>query len=146
MVGLFTIFKLDSLEMPLFDNKQKGNFKLCVRDVGLLAGQLEDADLEYLEEPLTIQKNILLENCVADILVKRGLRMYYMEEGKHSFFVSTHDNRKIGLCFDDPKALRYMNQLVLQDQLDVAYDLIVEPTYKDKDGMHIPLYTLMFVE
>lgn len=143
---LFTIFKLDSLEMPLFDNKQKGNFKLCVRDVGLLAGQLEDADLEYLEEPLTIQKNILLENCVADILVKRGLRMYYMEEGKHSFFVSTHDNRKIGLCFDDPKALRYMNQLVLQDQLDVAYDLIVEPTYKDKDGMHIPLYTLMFVE
>ena len=83
---------------------------------------------------------------MADILVKRGLRMYYMEEGKHSFFVSTHDNRKIGLCFDDPKALRYMNQLVLQDQLDVAYDLIVEPTYKDKDGMHIPLYTLMFVE
>lgn len=143
---LFTIFKVDNLDMPLIDNHQKGNFKLCVRDIGLLAGQCEDSDLEYLNEPLTIQKNILLENSVADALVKRGLRMYYMEEGKNMFFVVTNKDRKIGISFDDSSALRYMNRLVLHGQLDCAYDLVVEPTVKDKNGIHIPLYNLMFVE
>jgi len=143
---LFTIFKVDNLDMPLIDNHQKGNFKLCVRDIGLLAGQCEDSDLEYLNEPLTIQKNILLENSVADALVKRGLRMYYMEEGKNMFFVVTNKDRKIGISFDDSSALRYMNRLVFHGQLDCAYDLIVEPTVKDKNGIHIPLYNLMFVE
>ncbi len=143
---LYTIFKVDSLDVPLLDNHQKGNFKLCVRDVGLLAGQLEDADLEYLNNPLTIQKNILLENSVADVLVKRGLRMYYMEEGKYTFFIATNKNRKIGLSFDDSNSLRYMNRLVLHGQLDAVYDLIVEPTHKDKNGIHIPLYNLMFIE
>lgn len=143
---LFTIFKVDTLNGPLLDNHQKGNFKLCVRDVGLLAGQLEDSDLEYLNEPLTIQKNILLENSVADVLVKRGLRMYYMEDGKYTFFVATNKERKIGLSFDDSNTLRYMNRLVLHGQLDAAYDLIVEPTHKDKNGMHVPLYNLMFIE
>ena len=143
---LFTIFKVDNLDMPLIDNHQKGNFKLCVRDIGLLSGQLEDADLEYLNNPLTIQKNILLENSIADVLVKRGLRMYYMEEGKNTFFVVTNKNRKIGISFDDSNTLRSMNRLVLHGQLDVAYDLIVEPTHKDKNGMHVPLYNLMFIE
>lgn len=143
---LFSIYKLDNLNTPPFDNHQKGNFKLIVRDVGLLAGQLEDADLEYLKQPLTIQKNILLENSVADVLVKRGLRMYYMEEGKYTFFVVTNKERKIGFSFDDSNTLRYMNRLVLHGQLDVAYDLIVEPTRKDKNGMHVPLYNLMFIE
>lgn len=143
---LFTIFKVDSLEGPLLDNHQRGNFKLCIRDVGLLAGQLDDSDLEYLSHPLTIQKNILLENSVADVLVKRGLRMYYMEEGKYTFFVVTNKERKIGLSFDDSNTLRYMNRLVLHGQLDVAYDLIVEPTHKDKNGMHVSLYNLMFIE
>lgn len=143
---LFTIFKVDNLNMPLLDNHQRGNFKLCVRDIGLLAGQCEDSDLEYLKDPLTIQKNILLENSVADALVKRGLRMYYMEEGKYTFFVATNKDRKIGISFDDSSTLRFMNRLVLQGQLDCAYDLIVEATYKDKNGVHIPLYNLMFIE
>lgn len=143
---LFTIFKVDTLDGPLLDNHQRGNFKLCIRDVGLLAGQLDDSDLEYLSHPLTIQKNILLENSVADVLVKRGLRMYYMEEGKYTFFVVTNKERKIGLSFDDSNTLRYMNRLVLHGQLDVAYDLIVEPTHKDKNGMHVSLYNLIFIE
>lgn len=143
---LYSIFKVDTFDMPLIDHHQRGNFKLCVRDVGLLAGQLEDSDLEYLKEPLTIQKNILLENSVADVLVKRGLRMYYMEEGKNLYFVVTNKNRKIGLSFDDPNALRLMNRLVLNGKLDIAYDLVVEPAYKDKNGIHIPLYNLIFIE
>jgi hypothetical protein len=102
--------------------------------------------VEYLNEPLTIQKNILLENVVADVLAKRGLRMYYMEDGNHYFFVSTNNNRKIGLSFDDSKSLKYMNRLVSEGQLDAAYDLVVDPLYKDKNGIHIPLYSLIFVE
>ena len=143
---LFTIFKVDTLDMPLVEHRLKGNFKLCVRDIGCLVGQLDDGDVEYLREPFTIQKNILLENSVADILVKRGLRLFYMEAGKHTFLVATINNRKIGLSFDDMNSLRYMNRLVDQGQLDVAYDLIVEPIYKDKSGLHIPLYNLMFIE
>ena len=69
-----------------------------------------------------------------------------MEAGKHTFLVATVNNRKIGLSFDDMNSLRYMNRLVDQGQLDVAYDLIVEPIYKDKSGLHIPLYNLMFIE
>lgn len=143
---LFTIFKVDTLDMPLVDNHLKSNFKLCVRDIGCLAGQLDDGDVEYLNESLTIQKNKLLENVVADVLVKRGLRMFYMEENNHYFFVSTNNNRKIGLSFDDSKSLKYMNRLVSEGQLDAAYDLVVDPLYKDKNGIHIPLYSLIFVE
>ncbi len=143
---LFTIFKVNMLDMPLIEHRLKGNFKLCVRDIGCLVGQLDEGDVEYLSEPFTIQKNILLENSVADILVKRGLRMFYMEEGKHTFLVTTINNRKIGLSFDNTNTLRYMNRLVDQGKLDVAYDLIVEPFYKDKSGLHIPLYNLMFIE
>ena len=111
-----------------------------------MTSQLEDADLEFLKGPLSIKNNILLENSVADVCVKRGFRMYYMEEGKSTFFVLTRGNRRIGLCFDDSKTLRKMKNLVLLGQLDEVYDLIVEPTYKNKDGMHVPLYTLMFIE
>lgn len=143
---LFTIFKIESLDLPIFENRLKGNFKLCVRDIGCLVGQLADGDVEYLNEPLSIQKNILLENTVADILVKRGLRMYYMEEGVHTFFMATNQDRKIGMSFDNPKTLRFMNRLVSEGELDAAYDLTVEPLYKDKYGLHIPLYSLMFVE
>lgn len=143
---LFTIFKVDNLTMPLLDNHQKGNFKLCVRDIGCLAGQLDDEDLEFLKEPMCIKKNILLENTVADICVKLGFRMYYMEEGKYTFFVLTHDSKKIGLSLNDSNALRYMNRLVLQGQLDQAYDLVDEPMFKDKNGLHIPFYTLMFID
>jgi len=143
---LFTIFKVNTLVMPLVDNYSRNNFKLCVRDIGCLVGQLDDGDVEYLNEPLAIQKNILLENVVADILAKRGLRMYYMDDGNHYFFVSTKNNRKIALSFDDSKSLKYMNRLVSEGELDGAYDLTVEPLYKDKYGLHIPLYSLIFVE
>jgi len=143
---LFTIFKVDNLDMPLVDNYSKNSFKLIVRDIGCLVGQLDDGDVEYLNEPLTIQKNILLENVVADILAKRGLRMYYMDDGNHYFFVATKNNRKIALSFDDPNSLKYMNRLVSEGELDAAYDLTVEPLYKDKYGLHIPLYSLIFVE
>jgi len=143
---LFTIFKVNNLVMPLVDNYSRNNFKLCVRDIGCLVGQLDDQDVEYLNEPLAIQKNILLENVVADILAKRGLRMYYMDDGRHYFFVSTKNNRKIAFSFDDSKSLKYMNRLVSEGELDVAYDLTVEPLYKDKYGLHIPLYSLIFVE
>lgn len=143
---LFTIFKVNTLVMPLVDNYSRNSFKLCVRDIGCLVGQLDDQDVEYLNEPLAIQKNILLENVVADILAKRGLRMYYMDDGNHYFFVSTKNNRKIALSFDDSKSLKYMNRLVSEGELDVAYDLTVEPLYKDKYGLHIPLYSLIFIE
>lgn len=143
---LFTIFKVDTLTMPLIDNHLKGNFKLCVRDIGCLVGQLDDGDIEYMHEPFTIQKNILLENVVADICVKRGLRMFFMEKGKHHFLVATNKNRKIGISFDDANTLRYMTRLVKQGELDVAYDLVVEQLYRDKNGLHIPMYALMFIE
>lgn len=143
---LFTIFKIESLDLPIFENRLKGNFKLCTRDIGCLVGQLDDGDVEYLNDPLSIQKNILLENTVADICVKRGLRMYYMDEGVHTFFMATNQDRKIGMSFDNSKTLRYMNRLVSEGQLDAAYDLTVEPLYKDKYGLHIPLYSLIFVE
>lgn len=143
---LFTIFKVNTLVMPLVDNYSRNSFKLCVRDIGCLVGQLDDQDVEYLNEPLAIQKNILLENVVADILAKRGLRMYYMDDGNHYFFVSTKNNRKIAFSFDDSKSLKFMNRLVSKGELDVAYDLTVEPLYKDKYGLHIPLYSLIFIE
>jgi uncharacterized protein len=143
---LFTIFKVNTLDMPLVDNYSRNSFKLCVRDIGCLVGQLDDGDVEYLNEPLAIQKNILLENVVADILAKRGLRMFYMEEGNHYFFVCTKNNRKIALSFDDSLSLKYMNRLVSEGELDGAYDLTVEPLYKDKYGLHIPLYSLIFLE
>lgn len=143
---LYTIFKVDSLDKPLFDNRLKGNFKICVRDIGCLVGLLNDGDVEYLNQPLTIQNNIVLENSVADVCVKRGLRMYYMEKGKHYFFVATNNDRNIGLSFDDSYTLAYMNRLVEQGKLDVAYDLIVEPMFRNKSGLHIPLYALMFIE
>lgn len=143
---LFTIFKVDTLTMPLIENHLKGNFKLCVRDIGCLVGQLDDGDVEYMHDPFTIQKNILLENVVADVCVKRGLRMYFMEKGKHHFFVSTNKERKIGFSFDDTNTLRHMQRLVTQGQLDVAYDLVVEQLYRDKSGLHLPMYALMFIE
>jgi len=146
MGWLFTIFKAGPLNLPLLDNRQDDNFKLCVRDNGCLVGQLDDGDVEYLYEPLVIQKNILLENCVAELLVKRGLRMFYSEDGQHRFLIAQNKDRKIGLCFDDSNTLRRMNKLVDKGLLDEAYDLIVEPLNKDRSGIHLPLYNLMFVE
>jgi hypothetical protein len=146
MGWLFTIFKAGPLNLPLLDNRLDENFKLCVRDIGCLVGQLDDGDVEYLYEPLVIQKNILLENCVAELLVKRGLRMFYSEDGQHRFLIAQNKERKIGLSFDDSNTLRKMNKLVDKGLLDEAYDLVVEPLYKDRSGIHLPLYDLMFVE
>jgi hypothetical protein len=141
----FVVYKLKSTNFPLVENTRSDNFIFMIRDIGCLSGQLNEENVAKYSDLNLIQHNPFLINGIADILVKRNIKLYYAEHGQHDFLVAMVGNQRIGLSHENVKTLRKMTRLVEKGLLDACYNLTTRPLMVDKVGIHLPLYHLMFI-
>ena len=68
-------------ELPLEGNSRSDQFKVYMRDTGLLIAMLEDGSQEdIIDGNLGIYKGAIYENIIADIFTKSGKKLYYFEQ------------------------------------------------------------------
>lgn len=71
-------YNLSAPELPLEGNAKSDEFKVYMKDTGLLMAMLEDgSQLDIIEGRLGIYKGAVYENIIADIFSKRGKKLYY---------------------------------------------------------------------
>lgn len=71
---------LEIPELPLEGNAKSDVFKVYMRDTGLLIAMLEEGTQEdIIDGNLGIYKGAIYENIIADMLAKKGKKLYYFE-------------------------------------------------------------------
>ncbi len=74
-------YNLSAPELPLEGNAKSDEFKVYMRDTGLLMAMLEDGSQEdIIDGNLGIYKGAIYENIIADFFVKAGKKLYYYEK------------------------------------------------------------------
>ena len=75
---------LEATDLPLAGNAIDNNFKVYMRDTGLLVSMLEDgSQADIFNGKLGIYKGAVYENIVADVFAKQGRPLYFYGEGAH---------------------------------------------------------------
>ena len=71
---------LEIPQLPLEGNSRSDVFKVYMRDTGLLVAMLDEGTQEdIIDGNLGIYKGAIYENIIADILAKKGRKLYYFE-------------------------------------------------------------------
>lgn len=74
-------YNLSAPELPLEGNARSDAFKVYMRDTGLLVAMLEEGSAQdIIDGNLGIYKGAIYENIVADLLGKKGKKLYYFEK------------------------------------------------------------------
>lgn len=81
MAGIINYcYNLRNLELPLEGNSVNNQFKIYMKDTGLLVSMLEDgSQKDIIDGNLGIYKGAIYENIIADIFTKLGKKLYYFE-------------------------------------------------------------------
>lgn len=75
---------LETIGLPLAGNAIDNNFKVYMRDTGLLMSMLEEgSQADIFNGNLGIYKGAIYENIVADMLAKQERKLYFYGEGAH---------------------------------------------------------------
>jgi predicted AAA+ superfamily ATPase len=73
-------YNLSIPDLPLEGNSKNNEFKVYMRDTGLLVAMLEDgSQANIIKGNLGIYKGAVYENIIADIFTKLGKKLYYFE-------------------------------------------------------------------
>lgn len=73
-------YNLSLPELPLEGNSINNQFKIYMKDTGLLVSMLEDgSQKDIIDGNLGIYKGAIYENIIADIFTKLGKKLYYFE-------------------------------------------------------------------
>ncbi|MFA7671860.1 MAG: AAA family ATPase [Sphaerochaetaceae bacterium] len=73
-------FNVTSAELPFELNEKRNTFKFFLRDTGLLSlMSLGNVQREILSDNLKINEGSIVENAVADLLIKRGHKLHYYD-------------------------------------------------------------------
>lgn len=91
-------YNLNSLNLPIKGNYKPNEFKIYIKDSGLLVSQLDEESQTDLRvnKNIGVYKGALYENIVADAFVKSGLELYYYNNTSKQieldFVVRSKDN------------------------------------------------------
>jgi len=91
-------YNLNSLSLPIKGNYKPNEFKIYLKDSGLLVSQLDDESQMDLRvnKNLGVYKGALYENIVAEAFIKSGLELYYYNNTKKQieldFVLRSKDN------------------------------------------------------
>lgn len=91
-------YNLNSLSLPIKGNYKPSEFKIYMKDSGLLVSQLDDESQMDLRvnKNLGVYKGALYENIVAEAFVKSGLELYYYSNNNKTleldFVLRSKDN------------------------------------------------------
>lgn len=83
--GMINIcYEINNLELPLKGNYNASNYKIYMKDTGLLISQLDEESQNDLRsnKNLGVYKGAIYENMVAEAFVKSGLELYYYKNAK----------------------------------------------------------------
>ncbi|MCL1873986.1 MAG: AAA family ATPase [Clostridiales bacterium] len=145
--------KCDNLtipELPLAGNVKDGEFKIYMRDTGLLVAMLEDGSQKnIINGDLGIYKGALYENIIADIFKKSGKQLFYFAKDNRfeiDFIVRADDiatavEVKAG---DNTKA---WSVVTMVDKYSVKRAIKLSTKNVGIDGKieTLPLYMAMFI-
>ncbi|MDR2600687.1 MAG: DUF4143 domain-containing protein [Oscillospiraceae bacterium] len=87
-------------ELPLEGHSKENDFKVYMRDTGLLVAMLEDgSQANIIKGNLGIYKGAIYENIIADIFTKSGKKLYYFEKSNRLEidFIIRQDDEPVGI-------------------------------------------------
>jgi len=87
-------------ELPLEGNSKNSEFKVYMRDTGLLVAMLEDgSQANIIKGNLGIYKGAIYENIIADIFTKLDKKLYYFERSNRLEvdFIIRQEDRPVGV-------------------------------------------------
>lgn len=143
-------FQLEDYKLPLANHARYDIFKVYYKDVGLLTGQLGYvAQQEIIDGNLNVFNSAVLENAVADLLVKQGHRLYYVQKPTNLSmeFMIRYDNVLTAVsCNDaDNTKAKAMDSLFENHEIEKGIELTVDNLEVRGNLLRYPLYTIMFL-
>ncbi len=146
-------FCADEPKVPLILSKSRNLFKLFCCDVGLLASQYMDNNLQIkiLNKEKDINFGSMYENAVAQELASKGFDLYYFKSnriGELDFLIEKEGEVipleiKSGKDYQKHSAL---NNVVDNKEYNIkrAYILSNKNTWVDDKKVYLPIYMIMF--
>ncbi len=151
----FPCYCADEPKSPLILSKSRNLFKLYCCDVGLLASQYMDNNLQIkiLNKEKDINFGSIYENAVAEELVSKGFDLYYFKNNKLGELDFLIENKGEVIPLEIKSGKDYQKHSALNNCLDKkeynirkSYILSNENiSVKDKK-IYLPIYMIMFFE
>lgn len=143
-------FQLEDLQLPFANNARFDIFKVYFKDVGLLTGLLgPEAQQTIIDGNINAFNDAILESVTADLLMKRGHRLYYFTKNAtlEMEFMIKYNNLLTGLSVnnaDNTKA-KALTSLFENHDLPSGIEL-TRDNLEIIDNLHrYPLYCIMFI-
>jgi predicted AAA+ superfamily ATPase len=137
-------------ELPLEGNSKNAEFKVYMRDTGLLMAMLEEgSQADIIRGNLGIYKGAIYENIIADIFTKLGKKLYYFEKPSRLEidFMIRQDNNPVAVevkSADNTKA-KSIKSLLEHYHVPKAIKLSSKNLGSSEQIQSIPLYMAMFL-
>jgi predicted AAA+ superfamily ATPase len=141
---------LEIPELPLEGNSKSSEFKVYMRDTGLLIAMLDEGTAkDIIGGNLGIYKGAIFENIVADIFTKLGKKLYYFEKNNRleiDFFIRLN-SKAVGVevkSADNTKS-KSLNTLIGHYGVEKGIKLSAKNIGKGEKIDSIPLYMAIFL-
>ncbi len=143
-------YNLEIPQLPLEGNSRSDVFKVYMRDTGLLVAMLDEGTGEdIIDGNLGIYKGAIYENIIADILAKKGKKLYYFEYNSTlevDFFIR-FEKVITGIEVKSAGNSKSKSLESVMDKYNVTKGIKLAPSnYGKKNNIDIfPIYMAMFL-
>jgi predicted AAA+ superfamily ATPase len=146
-------YNVTSPEIPFELNEKRNIFKFFMRDTGLLSSMsLGNIQSAILAGDLQINEGAIVENAIADLLVKRGYNLHYWDvKGRLEVDFLIHESHAV-LPVEVKSGKDYSKHPSLTRLIDLHREHIPEAivlhrgqVHKDHNISYLPLYMVMFL-
>ena len=143
-------YNLEIPQLPLEGNSRSDVFKVYMRDTGLLIAMLDEGTGEdIIDGNLGIYKGAIYENIIADILAKKGKKLYYFEYNSTlevDFFIR-FEKVITGIEVKSAGNSKSKSLESVMDKYNVTKGIKLAPSnYGKKNNIDIfPIYMAMFL-
>ena len=141
---------LEIPELPLEGNSKNSEFKVYMRDTGLLIAMLDEGTAkDIIGGNLGIYKGAIFENIIADIFTKLGKKLYYFEKNNRleiDFFIRL-DSKAVGVevkSADNTKS-KSLDTLIGHYGVEKGIKLFAKNIGNTEKNDSFPLYMAMFL-
>ncbi len=148
-------FCADDVKSPLILSKSRNLFKLFHCDVGLLASQYMDNNLQIkiLNKEKDINFGSVYENAVAEELTSKGFDLYYYKSKKYGELDFLIENKGEVIPIEVKSGKNYQKHNALDNILNLteynvskAYILSNANIHVEGKKIYLPVYMIMFLE
>lgn len=141
---------LEIPQLPLEGNSRSNVFKVYMRDTGLLLSMLDDGSQEdIIDGNLGIYKGAIYENIIADILAKKGKKLYYFEYNStlEVDFITRYEKDAMAIEVKSSQNSKSKSLETAMDKYKLKKGIKLAPSNYGKKGEIdiFPIYMAMFL-